>query len=47
MALMQVMFQVQEEVLGKVHKPNEENESAKKLVEMIGTMHRKNTNSLF
>lgn len=45
MALMQVMFQVQEEVLGKVYEKGQSNVSTKaqQLLAMIGDMHKKNS----
>lgn len=47
MALMQVMFQVQEEVLGKVHEKGENaaTKNADALKEMMGNMYRKNDSS--
>ena len=41
-ALFMCMFQVQEETLGKVHDENKENETAKKLLENIKNMYKKN-----
>ncbi|MFV0503610.1 MAG: hypothetical protein ACK5LT_06540, partial [Lachnospirales bacterium] len=41
-ALFMCMFQVQEEVLGKVFSESKENKNAKKLIEMMSRMYKKN-----
>ena len=41
-ALFMCLFQVQEEVLGKTYSEGEQNKNAKKLLEMMGRMYKKN-----